>query len=335
MVIGRHDKAQILLGLCGTGKTVLLNKIETLAESHKCLTTFIEAPEDKRLAALLVPRVQKVLRSLSTVEAAKEVAQKAMKTLKSFAKVFKVSYEGITISVDPEIGRADSGDLESDLTDLFLAVGYAAKQAERAWVLLIDEVQYLEKQELSALIVAIHRITQKSLPVMFFGAGLPQIAALSGDAKSYSERLFRYPPVGALTKQEAFKAIADPFTDEDEQITSEALEHIFIQTAGYPYFLQEWGYQCWNLAEISPVSYAIAREATTKAIERLDEGFFRVRLDRLTPKEKEYVVAMARLGKGPYRSSDVSEALGVEATSLGPRRAQIIKKGNDLQSCTW
>lgn len=324
---GRHDKAQILLGLRGTGKTVLLNKFEALAATHGCDTTFIEAPEDRSLASLLVPRLQKVLRALSAIEAAKALAHRALGALKSFAKTFKVSYEGVTISVDPAIGVADSGDLESDLTDLFLAVGAAAQPAGRAWVLFIDELQYLERIELSALIVAIHRIVQKGYPVMFFGAGLPQIAALSGEAKSYSERLFDYPPIEALDAAASARAIRDPIQAEGEQIDDAALAHIFEMTLGYPYFLQEWGYQCWNLAEQSPIDEPIARAATEQAISRLDNGFFRVRLERLTPKEKEYVIAMARLGSGPYRSSDVADHLGVEPTSLGPRRAQIIKKG--------
>lgn len=324
---GRHDKAQILLGLRGTGKTVLLNKFEQLADAHGCDTTFIEAPEDRSLASLLVPRLQKVLRALSAVEAAKALAHHALGALKSFAKTFKVSYEGVTISVDPAIGLADSGDLESDLTDLFLAVGAAAQPARRAWVLFIDELQYLERIELSALIVAVHRIVQKGYPVMFFGAGLPQIAALSGEAKSYSERLFDYPPIGALNSEAAARAIRDPIREEGEEIDDPALAHIFDMTSGYPYFLQEWGYQCWNLAERSPIDEVVASAATKRAISRLDDGFFRVRLERLTPKEKEYVIGMASLGSGPYRSSDVADHLGVEPTSLGPRRAQIIKKG--------
>ncbi len=324
---GRHDKAQILLGLRGTGKTVLLNKIESLASGLDCETTFIEAPEDRALATLLVPRVQKVLRVLSTVEAAKTLVHRALGALKSFAKTFKVSYDGVTISVDPATGVADSGDLESDLTDLFLAIGEAAQSAGRAWALFIDELQYLARDDLSALIVAIHRVAQKGYPIMFFGAGLPQIAALSGEAKSYAERLFNYPPIGALDEEAAARAIRDPILEEEEEINKAALAHIFLMTQGYPYFLQEWGFQCWNLAERSPINEAVARAASERALARLDEGFFRVRLDRLTRREKEYVIAMASLGKGPYRSSDVADQLNADPASLGPRRAKIIKKG--------
>jgi len=324
---GRHAKAQILLGLRGTGKTVLLNKIEAIAESHGSLTSFIEAPENRSLAQLLYPKLQKVLRQVSVVESAASLAHDAMRALRSFAATFKVSYGDYTLSVDPAPGVADSGDLETDLTDLFLKVGLAAEAALKGWTLLIDEMQYLQQNELSAIIVAIHRVTQKNLPIIFFGAGLPQIAALSGNAKSYAERLFDYPPIGALEHAAATKALRDPIVAEGERIDDAAIAHIYAQTHGYPYFLQEWGYQCWDLAETSPIDKQTASAATKAALERLDNGFFRVRLDRLTPKEKDYVVAMARLGDGPYRSSDVADILGKDSKSLGPRRATIINKG--------
>lgn len=327
ILLGRHDKSQILLGLRGTGKTVLLNAIERLAEKHSHLTSFVEAPEDQTLAALLYPRLQQVLRKLSLVEAAKEKTHNAMRVLRSFASVFKISVNEISLSVDPEPGVGDSGNLEYDLTDVFLAVGEAAKKAGRAWTLLIDELQYLSQDELSALIVSLHRVTQKQLPVMVFGAGLPQIAGLSGDAKSYAERLFHYREIGALPRSAAKAAVRQPIDDEGEEISEAALEAVFAQTKGYPYFLQEWGHQAWNLANASPIDENVIASASKAALRRLDEGFFRVRLDRLTPKEREYVVAMAALGEGPYRSSDVADALGEQLRSLGPRRASIISKG--------
>ena len=327
VLLGRHDKSQILLGLRGTGKTVLLNKIEQLAEIHGHLTAFIEAPENKSLAELLYPRVHQILLKLSMIESAKTTAHSAMRALRAFASVFKISVGDISLSVDPEIGAADSGILEYDLSDLFICVGETAQSAGKAWTLLIDEVQYLSEDELSALIVAIHRVNQKNLPVMFFGAGLPQVAALSGDAKSYTERLFNYPPVDALDNPAATAAIRQPIENEAESISNDALRIIVVRTHGYPYFLQEWGYQAWNIADASPISADDIEHASTAALHRLDEGFFRVRFDRLTPKECEYVSAMASLGKGPYRSSDVADVLGESVQSLGPRRAKIINKG--------
>lgn len=324
---GRHDRSQILLGLRGTGKTVLLNKIERLAEEAGYLTSFIEAPEDKSLAELLYPKIHQVLRKLSIVENAKEKAYSAMRALRGFAGVFKIEAGDFSLSVDPEAGTADSGNLEFDLSDLFVRVGEAAKSADKGWALLIDEMQYLDEEELAALIVAIHRVNQKQLPVIMFGAGLPQIAALSGDAKSYAERLFKYPPVGALDQEAAVSAIKEPILEEGEQIENDALDLIVERTEGYPYFLQEWGYQAWDTAEHSPISRHDVERASEAALKRLDDGFFKVRFDRLTPKEREYVVAMAELGQGPYRSSDVAEHLGEPPSKLGPRRAQIISKG--------
>jgi hypothetical protein len=327
VVQGRHDKSQILLGLRGTGKTVLLNKIEELATNFHHVTSFIEAPEGRSLVALLYPKVFQALRRLSLVESAKASAHRALRALRSIASAFKIKVGDVSISVDPERGVADSGNLEFDLVDLFIRIGEAARAARGAWTLLIDEVQYLSESELSAVIVALHRCNQKGLPVLFFGAGLPQVAALSGDAKSYAERLFDFSPVGALGTDAAKAAIRQPIEKEEERIAKDALDLILKKTRGYPYFLQEWGYQAWNVAERSPIKVADVERASMLARRRLDDGFFKVRLDRLTPKEREYVMAMARLGAGPYRSADVADALGESIQSLGPRRSKIISKG--------
>lgn len=327
VLIGRHGRSQLLLGLRGTGKTVLLNRIEQEAESFGHVTSFIEAPEDGTLAQLLYPRLQQSLRKLSLVEGAKSKAYEALRALRSFAGTFRVQIGDYSIAVDPEPGLADSGNLEFDLVDLFLAVGQAAKSAGRGWCLLIDEVQYLSQEELSALIVALHRISQKQLPVVFFGAGLPQLAGLTGDAKSYAERLFSFVSIGPLDEVAAKKAIVDPIDDEGESIAPDAVMRILRLTKCYPYFLQEWGYQTWNHATTSSITLSDVETASAPALARLDEGFFYVRFDRLTPKEREYVIAMAQLGSGPYRSADVADKLGEPPSKLGPRRAQIIAKG--------
>lgn len=326
-LLGKQNRSQMLLGLRGVGKTVLLNKIEEMAEDAGHLTSFIEAPEAKPLSELLVPKINQVLRKLSLTEQAKAKAQQALGALRSFASAFQLSYGETTLSIDPRVGVADSGDLESDLPELFLSVGEAAKAAGKAWTLLIDEVQYLRPIDLAALIVALHKISQKELPVLFFGAGLPQVAALSGDAKSYAERLFHYPAVGQLLSDDAKTAIRQPVEDEGQSISEDALDEIILKTQGYPYFLQEWGYQCWNIAQGTQIKVADASQAAEEATRRLDDGFFKVRFDRLTPKEREYVIVMAQLGAGPYRSSDIAAALSETPQSLGPRRAQIISKG--------
>lgn len=326
-LLRKPSRSQMFLGLLGVGKTVLLNAIENMATERGHLTSSIEAPEHKSLGELLLPRVHQMLRKLSLIDNAKGKAHDAMRALRSFASVFKFEYGDMAIAVDPEVGTADSGDLENDLPELFMRIGEAAEAGGKAWTLLIDEVQYLNKKDLAALIVSLHKINQSGLPVLFFGAGLPQVAALSGEAKSYAERLFHYPEVGALPEADAKEAIRQPVNEEDAVIDEEALTEIFVKTRGYPYFLQEWGHQSWNLAVGHTITLHDARKAEAATLKRLDEGFFKVRFDRLTPKEREYVIAMARLGSGPYRSSDVADALGESAQSLGPRRAQIIGKG--------
>lgn len=327
-LLGRSSRSWMMLGLRGTGKTVLLNHIAQLAEAEGALTLMIEAPETGEFPRQLVPLLNRLLRRLSVSEKARAFAHKAMRILRSFAGSFKVEIAEIGISVDPEPGTGDSGLLDLDLTDLLMAVGEAAKADGTALVLLIDEVQYLNKEELGALITALHRANQRALPVLFFGAGLPQVAGLAGEAKSYAERLFRYETIGALEAEDAGAAIREPIAREGESITAEAVTRIVGDTEGYPYFLQEWGYQVWNGADASPIPLDVVERAAEAALDRLDKGFFKVRIDRLTPKEREYVNAMAELpGDGPYRSGDVADKLGEPATRMGPRRQGIIRKG--------
>ena len=324
---GRSSQSQILLGLRGTGKTVLLNAIEGVAEVQHFHTSYIEAQSDNKLAEMLYPLMRQTIQKFSIVEQARSAANRALSALRNFASVFKISHGDIQIEVEPTPGSADTGDLELDLTEMFELVGRAARDAGRGWALLIDEIQYLEGKELAAIIVAIHRVTQKGLPVIVFAAGLPQIAKLSGDAKSYAERLFTYPKIGPLERSAAEEAIRNPLQKEGITIDPKALKIIIDKTNGYPFFLQEWGHQIWNISERSPITVKDAQKASGQAIEQLDQGFFRVRLDRLTGAEQEYVKAMAALGAGPYKSTDVASQVGKDQKTLGPRRAKIIAKG--------
>lgn len=324
---GRHGKSQMLLGLRGVGKTVLLNKIDAIAADSGHETIYIEAPETGALPDLLFPRLQSALKRLSTYEKARRLALAAQAALMSFARAFKVKYEGFTMGVEPDPGVADSGALEIDLPDLMLRVGEAAKAADRGLSILIDEVQYLSGEELSALIVAMHRVNQRGLPVLFFGAGLPQTAALSGNAKSYAERLFDYLSIGPLDATAAAAAIREPIEAEGETIEADAIEKILQQSEGYPYFLQEWGFQAWAAAEESPITAEDVTQGSATVLQRLDDGFFRVRMERLTPTERDYCHAMTALGRGPYRSADVADQLGKPLSALGTTRANIIRKG--------
>lgn len=327
VVNGKSAQSQIFLGLRGTGKTVLLNEVLDMAENANYLTSFIESPENKALTDMLYPQMRQVLRKLSAIEGAKHAVRGAFRALRSFASVFKITMGDVEMGVEPEPGVADSGNLEIDLAEVFEAIGHAAKAAGKGWVLLIDEVQYLKDDELAAVIVAVHRMSQRNLPVLVFAGGLPQVAKLSGDAKSYAERLFIYPKIGALDEEAAKEAIQKPLRTEGADITPEALDLILQKTGGYPFFLQEWGHHAWNTADVSPITLEDVEIASQQALDRLDAGFFRVRFDRLTKAEVDYVKAMASLGAGPYKVNDIAQALKMEPNSLGPRRASIIKKG--------
>ncbi len=326
---GRPERSLLIVGLRGVGKTVLLNKIRELAEQTGYKSAFIEAHEGKSLAALLLPPLRQLLISLDRMASLSEKAKRGLRVLKSFFNGVKLKYQDIEIGIDidAEPGIADSGDLESDLSALFLALGDAAADRRAAVALIIDELQYLSEEELSALIMAMHQISQRQLPVVLIGAGLPQLVALSGRAKSYAERLFQFPELGPLQPVDARAALQEPVTEQNVRFTDESLKEIIRQTQGYPYFLQEWGYQAWNLAIKSPIAIGVVRQATDESIQRLDANFFRVRFDRLTPREKEYLRAMADLGEGSQRSGDVADRLGVKVQSVAPIRNGLIKKG--------
>lgn len=324
---GRPERGLLLTGLRGVGKTVLLNKIRGLAEEQGYLVDLMEAPEDRPLARILIPSLRQTLLRLSSAEKAKRVVHHAMAVLKSLSLSVRAGDIEFAIKADPASGHADSGDLERDLAETFVAVGRAAKEGGVAMALLIDELQYLNRMDLAALIVAVHRVNQEGLPVFLSGAGLPSLPALSGDAKSYAERLFKYPRIGALAREDAREALADPAADLGVSFTDDALEEIVRVTQGYPYFLQEWGYVVWNLADASPISVAAVKQAHAEATARLDESFFRVRLDRVTDAERRYMHAMAELGPGAQRSGDVAQRLNRKSTSFGPVRDALIRKG--------
>lgn len=323
---GRPEKGQMLLGLRGVGKTVLLNRIESMAEDLGYSVVALEAPEGKRLAESLAPALKGVLIRLSRVEQAKDYAGRALAALRGFASAFKVSIGDIGVEVT-STASADSGNLEVDLPELLVSVGKAAQAAQGSVVVLIDEIQYLNEEDLRALIVAFHRISQRGLPVILFGAGLPQVAGLAGDAKSYAERLFDYPAVGPLGEAAARDAIAEPIADGGASIQKRALQNIVRQTQGYPYFLQEWGKHAWNAADPPDIDEDDVRTASTNATTALDTNFFRVRFDRLTPLEQKYLRAMATLGPGPHRSGEIAKVLQRKVESLGPTRSALIKKG--------
>ena len=325
----RPEKSMLLTGLRGVGKTVLLNEIERMARAAEYRTILIEALEDRPLGPLLAPYLRTLLFDLDRMAGAGDKVKRGMRVLRSFVGALKVTMGDISfgLDIDPQVGTADSGDLEIDLTSLFIAVAEAAAERKSAVAILIDELQYFSAKELGALIMAMHRIQQLQLPLVLLGAGLPILPGLAGQAKSYAERLFGFPEVGALSEADAIKALRDPALAAGVVFQGDALFEIFRITRGYPYFLQEWGYQAWNLAPASPITFQVVEATTETVARRLDQNFFRVRFDRLTPSEKRFLRAMAQFGPGAHRIGEIADALGQRLSSLGPVRAKLIKKG--------
>jgi hypothetical protein len=308
---------------------VLLNEIRRMAKDTGYRTVFIEAHEDKPLGPLVAAQLKAVFFELDRVAHAGDRVKRGLRVLRSFLAGLKLTLGDVEMGLDiePEKGAADSGDIEQDLPNLFEAVGEAAQERGSAIAVLIDEIQYFSQKELGALIMAMHRMQQHQLPVVLLGAGLPVLPGLAGESKSYAERLFAFPDVGALSEQDSAKAVSEPALTSGVVIEADALAEIYRFTKGYPYFIQEWGYQTWNLAAASPITRDVVRTATETVISRLDRNFFRVRFDRLTPGEKNFLRAMAELGPGAHRTGDIAACLGVKVTSIGPVRSKLIKKG--------
>ena len=327
--LGRPSKSLLVIGLRGVGKTVLIDRIREDAQADGVSALRIEAPEDRSLPSILAPQLRLALLKLSNKEAAKLLAQRALRGLAGFVNALKIKYQDIEIAldIDPEPGLADNGDLETDLQDLFGIVGEAAQVDGSCIALFIDELQYVEENQLAALITALHRTAQRRLPVIMIGAGLPQVRGRMGRAKSYAERLFDFSEIGPLSTEDAHLAIAKPARDQGVEIDPPALDAVVEQTRCYPYFLQEWGKHMWDVAERSPITVTDVETASKHATADLDESFFRVRFDRLTPKEKSYLRAMAQLGAGPHRSGVIARAMERRVASVAPTRSQLINKG--------
>lgn len=326
---GRSEQSMFLVGLRGVGKTVLLNRVREMADALGYHSLLIEAHENKPLPLLLLPPLRQTLFALDRMQNVSQKVKRGLRVLRSFigAVKVKVGDAEFGLDIDPETGSADSGDLEADLAELFVAIGEAAADRGTAIAIIIDELQYMTEAEMSALIMAIHRVSQRSLPLVLIGAGLPQLVGLAGKSKSYAERLFVYPEIGALSLEDASSALQGPVQTQGVSFTPEALAEVYRVTQGYPYFLQEWGYQSWNMAEHSPIDLALIQKTTIASTARLDQSFFRVRFDRLTPREKDYLCALAEMGNGNQRSGAVADRLGVKVQTIAPLRSSLIKKG--------
>lgn len=327
LALGRPIQSTVLVGLRGVGKTVLLVKIRQDAEAEDLLVLHMEGCEGESLASQLAPGLRSALLGLNKIEAAKESVKRALGVLKAFVGGFGVSLGDINVTYDASAGVADSGDIRSDLPEMLVEIGKAASAAGRVVLLVVDELQVLEEDEFAALIMAIHRINQLSLPVAFVGAGLPQVLALAGNAKSYAERLFVYREIGALNEEDAVAAIENPARAEDVKFEPEAVAEILRVTKRYPYFIQQWGSDAWNIAQGEKITWRDVLDATEEAMKALDQSFFRVRFDRCTPAERGFMRGLAELGDGTCRMSDVAEVMGVKPDSLSGVRASLIRKG--------
>jgi AAA ATPase domain len=326
---GRAARSFVFYGLRGVGKTVLLNRIRDDAIGRGFATIHIEAPENRSLPSILAPNLRALLLRLSKTDKAKDYLQRGLQAVSGFAKALKVKYSDIEFGFDfpVEPGLADSGDLELDLRDVLEAAASAAKQCDTAIILFIDELQYVAEEQLAALITALHSASQRQLPITMVAAGLPQLLGKMGRAKSYAERLFEFVPIDRLDAHAAEIALCKPADKEGASFSKEAVAEILRETQGYPYFLQEWGKHAWNSAIENAIVLDDAKNATTAALAQLDASFFRVRFDRLTPTEKQYMRAMSALGAGPHRSGDIASKLGKRVTAVAPIRNSLIAKG--------
>jgi len=326
---GLSAKSILMVGLRGVGKTVLLNRLKNDAESEGLVCVQFESPENRNLPAMIVPSLRAALLKLNRLSGLSDKVAKAVRILGSFISSAKVKYEGMEFGFDlgTEPGISDTGDLDYDLSELLQAIGEAAKEKKTAVVLFIDELQYVPELELAALISALHGCAQKGLPVALVGAGLPQLVGNVGKAKSYAERLFDFPEIGPLPPDAATKALQLPVSQHQVSFETQAIEQILRQTKGYPYFLQEWGSKCWEVANTKVITEDDALAATELAILQLDSSFFRVRFDRCTPMEKNYLRAMAGINSPAPRSGDIASAMNKEVHQIAPLRQSLINKG--------
>jgi hypothetical protein len=327
---GRFDRSTMLTGLRGVGKTVLLNEFGRIAQGEGWVHAHTEATDDVQAATALAGLARRVLLELSLRERSKDRAKRALGVLRSFIKVHVPLGDAGTLAIDfePRPGQADTGQLDGDLAGVLIELGETAREAGGGVLITIDEVQYLARTDFAALIVGLHRVSQLGLPLLVAGAGLPSLPGLAGEARSYAERLFSFVAIGSLDTPDATRALVGPVEAEGMGWEPAAVARALEDTEGYPYFLQEFGKQAWNVADGPTIGLADMGAAAQLAIDDLDHGFFRARIDKTTDLERDYLKAMVALGgPGPYRSGDVARQMGRVTTQVGPVRDALIKRG--------
>ena len=325
---GHTEQSMLITGLRGVGKTVLLTSFEERARERDWTTVEAEITKATEFGSRMAQLARRALFQLAPKARWKERATRAAAVLKSF-QVTVASDGTISAGLDVEAaeGFADSGELDDDLTDLLVALGEAAREHESGVVFLIDEVHFLTTREVEALIAALHKTVQRQLPITLVGAGLPQLPRLAGEAKSYAERLFKFPEIGRLSDEHAARALVDPADQLGIAFEEQAVRAIVDYTEGYPYFLQEYGNVLWSFAETSPITGEDVGDARAAVEAKLDGGFFRVRAERTTELELRYMRAMAELGPKPQQAKDVAALLDRTSAQMGPTRSRLIDKG--------
>ncbi len=328
ILLGYPQQSIIYSGLRGVGKTVLLNAIESEAEEKDILFEHIEINENRNFIQQIANTSKKFIHKMSRKEAAKEAVRKAAGLLRAFTVTYNPTDSTFTAGMDGDIPEdVSTGVLSDDLTDLFVSMGRTALKSEDAIVFFIDEIQYMKIEEAEALISAIHRCNQLRLPIMIFGAGLPKILKMLGEVKSYSERLFRFEEVGSLVKEDAKAAIVKPAEELNVSYKEEAVQEIINVTEGYPFFIQEYCKAIWEQAEESIITIEDVYHARAEFEKRLDQSFFKVRFERSTKKEKQFMFAMVKCGELPCTISNVASIMGKSVKSISTYRAQLIDKG--------
>lgn len=319
---GATEQSMIIRGLRGVGKTALLNVFEDQAEAAGFLTYYHELTPGAALAAELARDAQSALSRLKLSTRMLATIRSALGQLES---IKLTGPEGIGLAVD--LRRADEATLARDLSQLFLQLGGAAREDHSGVVFLLDEVQFADATQFRAVISALHRATQRSMPITLVAAGLPQIPKLTGEARSYAERLFTFPLIGNLSEADATTALVEPARAQEVGFDNNAIIAALEWTAGYPFYIQQLGKHAWNLATESPIGVEVIERAEPAAQTALDQTMYEVRIQRATNTERRYMRAMAELGSGPYRSGDIAGNVGRPTTALSPVRQSLLEKG--------
>lgn len=326
-VHGYPQKSVIYYGLRGVGKTVLLNEIEDIADELDILYAHIEIAEKGSFLRQIAIASNKILHRLSFAEAAKEMGRKALGFLQAFNLTYNPEDQTLTAGMSEPSAYVVTKILSEDLTELFITMGKTAQKAGKVVCFFIDEIQYMKEDEMEALINALHRVNQRGLPIILYGAGLPKILSILGDVKSYAERLFKYESIAELSNEDVYKAVVEPAKRLNVSYTEEAVAEIRKWSRGYPYFVQELCNTVWENTDTEGIGLSDVNKVVPIFLSHLDESFFKMRYERCTKKEHDFLFAMVRCGELPCTISNVAQFMKKKVNSISPIRAQLISKG--------